>query len=453
LSKAPALRPRADIAAEKKKALRAEETSRIKDHFRPYTEEELGALKEYYTQEQIEALEAAEKAVDVNDLAEQWGERVDQWKVDYLDDLSKVDPLVDQSIQLHLSDAPQFQFRSEEDFEEMVDSNPNFNGLSLTEMLYIIERRNFLSDKVKAGLRTLHRWKGTHKEVAAKRILWRYIPARYLENRTIDTSKSGQEQRAVDIDTGKHSIEFLFEMLDALPMDTIKKHEMLALKHWCGTPKEEALRPMLERTIEENGGWKNASVMNQAHWTRLQSLREKELGYDPDPTGNWLVEGRHQDIYDRDIFYNAVMPAIPKIKDPRVRYDHESSEDAVNAAYNKLSRTLGVPVQYLKTIRVKALVMHRVVNQTRQGKIQSFYCLSVSGNENGLLGIGEGKSAEAEDARLQSRMAALRNLKPIVRYEKRTIYGKHNAKVGGTTVEIAARPPGKSSLFHDFLTF
>jgi len=202
------------------------------------------------------------------------------------------------------------------------------------------------------------------------------------------------------------------------------------------------------RTIEEHNGWSDAEVKKRAQWTRLQSLREKELGYNPDPTGNWLVEGRHQDLYNREIFYNAVQPPIPKIKDPRVRYDHESSEDAVNAAYNKLSRTLGVPVKYLKGIRVKGLVMHRVVNQTRQGKIQSYYCLSVSGNEDGLLGIGEGKSAEPEDARLQSRMAALRNLKPIHRYEKRTIYGTHNAKVGGTTVEISSRPPG----MYNFLT-
>lgn len=446
INKAPALRPRADITAEKKRAARVDDVTAIKQHFQPYTDEEINALKSYYTEEQIEALLLSEKAVDVDDLAEQWGERADQWKVDYLDDLSKVDPLIDQGIQLNISDAPQFQYRNEDQFEELTNNNPNFNGLTLTEMLYIIERRSFLSDKVKTGLRTLHRWKGTHKEVAAKRILWRFIPAKYLQSQTIDHSAAGQALRQTDIDTGKTSVEFLFEMVDALEMDDIKKHEILALKHWCGTPKEEALRPMLERTIEEHKGWTDSAVVDRAHWSRLQNLREKELGYDPDPTGNWLVDGRHHDLYDREIFYKAVMPAIPKLKDPRVRYDHESSEDAANAAYNKLSRTMGVPVQYLRSIRVKALVMHRVVNQTRQGKIQSFYVLSVSGNENGLLGIGEGKSAEMEDARLQSRMAALRNLKPIVRYEKRTIYGKHSAKVGGTTVEIAARPPGLSAL-------
>ena len=93
-------------------------------------------------------------------------------------------------------------------------------------------------------------------------------------------------------------------------------------------------------------------------------------------------------------------------------------------------------------MRVKVLVSHNVVNQTRMGKIRSMYYLSVAGNGNGLLGIGEGKSVEPEEGRKQSLMAAIRNMKPVPRYENRTIYGNLEHKVGATKVQLMARPPG-----------
>ena len=61
-----------------------------------------------------------------------------------------------------------------------------------------------------------------------------------------------------------------------------------------------------------------------------------------------------------------------------------------------------------------------------------------------MLGIGEGKSVEPEDARRMAIYKAIRNMKPIPRYEQRTIYGEVKAKVGGTNVVISSRPPGMS---------
>ncbi|KAI9679540.1 MAG: 28S ribosomal protein S5, mitochondrial [Caeruleum heppii] len=96
----------------------------------------------------------------------------------------------------------------------------------------------------------------------------------------------------------------------------------------------------------------------------------------------------------------------------------------------------------VSNFRIKDLVAHRVVNQTRLGKIQSMYFLTVAGDGNGLLGIGEGKGTEPEDARQQSRRQAIKNMKPIVRYEGRTVFGESEAKVGASIVRIASRPPG-----------
>ncbi|WEW60926.1 28S ribosomal protein S5, mitochondrial [Emydomyces testavorans] len=108
----------------------------------------------------------------------------------------------------------------------------------------------------------------------------------------------------------------------------------------------------------------------------------------------------------------------------------------------RLMQVTGYSQKQIKGLKVKALVMHSVVNQTRLGKIRKTYVLSVAGNGNGLLGIGEGKSEEPSEARVQSQYRAIRNMQPILRYENRTIYGDIKGKVGAVELQMMHRPPG-----------
>lgn len=119
------------------------------------------------------------------------------------------------------------------------------------------------------------------------------------------------------------------------------------------------------------------------------------------------------------------------------------SED-IEPAVQRLMRQTGYSNQEIRRFRTKVLVSHRVVNQTRMGKQQRQYFLCVAGNGKGLLGIGEGKSSEPEDARRMATLAAIRNIQPIPRYEERTIYGDVKGKVAGTEVELMTRTPGLS---------
>jgi len=129
-------------------------------------------------------------------------------------------------------------------------------------------------------------------------------------------------------------------------------------------------------------------------------------------------------------------PAIPKMEPegtmPKWEQDMEKSISEI-----VMSRP------ELKGVKTKVLVSHRVVNQTRLGKISSQYYLAVAGNGNGMLGIGEGKSAEEVDASKQAQMAAIRNMVPIPRYEGRTIFGEVKGKVGAVELRLTAKPPGK----------
>ena len=110
----------------------------------------------------------------------------------------------------------------------------------------------------------------------------------------------------------------------------------------------------------------------------------------------------------------------------------------------RLMKQTGLRKEQIRRLRTKTLVTRRVTNQTRMGKIQSLYHLAIAGDMKGMLGIGEGKAAEGPDAQRQATMAAIRNMKPIPRYEKRTIFGELKGKVGAVELRLSSRPPGMS---------
>lgn len=142
-----------------------------------------------------------------------------------------------------------------------------------------------------------------------------------------------------------------------------------------------------------------------------------------------------------------VAPDIPKgIPALEAAVTKKTGEFDTSASVKRLMKQTGFDRKNLATFRVRALVQHRVVNQTRLGKIQSTYYLAVAGNGRGLLGIGEGKSAEANEAVSQAKNNAIRNMQPIPRYEERTIFGDVRIKVGAVELELMTRPPGMSSL-------
>ena len=171
--------------------------------------------------------------------------------------------------------------------------------------------------------------------------------------------------------------------------------------------------------------------VDRADWARLEDSIALTAGKPGTETGG------------RD--YEA--PALPPLDHPAVRAmarasRRASQEDEANMAYEPLAKSTGLDVAWMRGLRVKELVSRRVVNQTRMGKVAKTSLLVVAGDGNGLLGLGEGKGVEIEDAKRQAVLNAIRNLTPIPRYERRTIFGDVKGKVGATELELFNRPPG-----------
>lgn len=124
----------------------------------------------------------------------------------------------------------------------------------------------------------------------------------------------------------------------------------------------------------------------------------------------------------------------------RIDPDDEGLDEANN--YTDLVERTGLKVSEIFGLATKELVVRMVSNQTRLGKIRSYSVMAIAGNGDGRLGLGTFKSTEYTTARSKAKEAAVRNMLPIPRYEKRTIYGNVEHKISGTVVQLFARPPG-----------
>ena len=157
-----------------------------------------------------------------------------------------------------------------------------------------------------------------------------------------------------------------------------------------------------------------------------------------------LTVGKEEAELNPPSYLSPELPKIDGLVPPVSDNDEGTNKDP---RLQRFIKQTGYSIKEIRRFRVKTLIYRRVVNQTRLGKIFSHYYLAVAGNGRGLIGIGEGKSAEIEDGRRMAELAAIRNLVPIPRYEARTIFGDVRGKVSGTELELMTRPPGKISLY------
>ncbi|THX13103.1 hypothetical protein D6D18_00216 [Aureobasidium pullulans] len=316
--------------------------------FKPYTvrEKQLLALK--YTPAQVRAIEAAEASIDLKDVVTQGKIRRDTFALNYIDDLSKIQPLVDKPVRAPTEDIdPGIRMRSEDE--------------------------------------VLDRFAAWTEEFNRKR--------QEYETRmeSMDGEHIEQELLTKSIEAGVY------------PGDNLSPDE-----------RRERLRKYAEHFEGPNA---------VAEWNAFIG-NANNFFFSPKGT-----------LHSQQ---DSASPEMPKVKNLGVKFESEDDDPH----FLRLMQQTGLTKDAIKKIRVKNLVAHRVVNQTRMGKIQSQYYLTIAGNENGMLGIGEGKSAEDEDAIRQAMYAAIRNMKPIPRYENRTIYGEVEGKVGASVVQLSSRPPG-----------
>lgn len=353
--------------------------------YTPYTDADKAELAKRYTPAQLAAIEAGEAAVSPADLALQARVRSDPFRINYLDDFTRVRPTIDKKPS---------KLRGEgQDYEERLAATGGVTPYITTPEDKLTQIADVLLEP--GNERDDPDYDPRERDRFAE--LWQQAledPEQLPKNDAVD--------RALDVDsaqTGNQNLD-----VDALV-------DQLSIASNKVPTAADARKPRV---------------------TSLDKITKLLAEYDTHPA------------------QPDVAPTIPKINDPSIRWTSLTDSDANSGAqddesaiaYARLAKQINQSVDQIKRYRTKVLVTHRVVNQTRLGKIASVYFLCVAGNERGMVGIGEGKAAEGDEAMRMAKLAAIRNMKPIRRYENRTIYGEVHGKVGAVELVLAARPPG-----------
>ncbi|KAH9917172.1 ribosomal protein S5 domain 2-type protein [Fomitopsis serialis] len=96
----------------------------------------------------------------------------------------------------------------------------------------------------------------------------------------------------------------------------------------------------------------------------------------------------------------------------------------------------------MSSLYIHNLLSRNVRQQTGKGKISRQQVITVVGNQNGLVGVGIGKSDGFPEAFAMATRSALRNMDYVERFEDRTVWTEMEHKFGATRVIMRPRPVG-----------
>lgn len=159
-------------------------------------------------------------------------------------------------------------------------------------------------------------------------------------------------------------------------------------------------------------------------------------------------------IYPNQADKHTPYPRIPQIQgadrtDLQLRFETDTDKrvsrrgPAKDIFFENLHKLTGMEIWYMKKLYVRPIVMKRVSCQTSKGKIPNFYALTVVGDKNGMIGLGEGKSRDGmRTALTKAHWNAIKNLLPIPRYEDRTIIGEIDYKFHAVKLFMKSAPAG-----------
>ena len=116
-----------------------------------------------------------------------------------------------------------------------------------------------------------------------------------------------------------------------------------------------------------------------------------------------------------------------------------------------MASALPVPLKYYQNLYQSILMRRSVVQQTGKGKIRRIAYMVLVGDGNGLVGYGEGKHSNGAVALNAARIAAVKNMDWVQRFENRTIWTEMSTKLGATELILRPRPVGFGLRCNPFL--
>ncbi|EFZ02290.2 ribosomal protein S5 [Metarhizium robertsii] len=359
------------------------------EKFPDYTKEELELLKQKYTPEQLEALRAGEEAINTDDVIIQGRLRDDPYRPNYIEDFTVLDPRYDVKPKVDVT-PKEPEWLSHNEWVDQYGSK--MSQMTDTKTSHQLTR---------AMVRALRRV----KESSGAEL----IDLTEDELKDLENDPELLKKYLIEED-GKQEPD-----ANASGPDLLTRAQAMKLDEAVDAEWKKELDKLSSMTDESEVEPSNLELLadGPAGVNRAYSAEAAELGKVPG------VEGLYKSAADPE---------------------DEGQDDGGH--YQEIKRLTGMTLKDIQSIYRKVLVTRWVSNQTRLGKVRSTSVVAIAGNGNGRLGLGIAKSTEAGLAAETAQLLAIRNMKPIRRYENRTIFGNVKAKVSGTVVELFSRPPG-----------
>lgn len=363
-----------------------------------YDDTDVETLQKKYTPEQLEALALGEQVVSAEDLVEQGRMRNDPYRPQYLEDFATLRPVVDRREKSGRPVDTSARFMTPDEFED--------------DFLEWIREKS-AKDGAKQGMMDMSEALALYEEMRSKML----------------GKAEGEQLTSQDMAQAVDRVMGPVQMMNAE-----------------ARTKQEMMRSMQDDMMKD-GPEETPEYLDEEDLAE-EGFSQENASDDTMDIYKYLTERNSMTGFDGGD--SALAPELPR-KVPGVAGLYKQEMDAEDAAldpegtYQELRRQTGMSTKEILDIfqnQTKILVRRFVSNQTRLGKIRSTSVLAIAGNKNGRLGLGEAKSVDSETATAKAKLAAIRNMQPIRRYEQRTIYGNVEGKVGGTIVQLYTRPPG-----------
>lgn len=349
-----------------------------------YDDTDIETLKKIYTPEQLDAILLGEKANRGKDFVVQGRMRTDPYRFRYVEDFATVRPVVDKRPKNGRPVDPSARFMTPDEFGDD------------------------LLDHYREGSEGEEKPFGVDVDKALD--MYEDMRSRLLNK------EPGEELTEDEL---FQSVDKVLGPVSADSVNVQKALKNLENEHEDKELTEEEFKAEVEKDRQED-----------LEFYKYMMERNSLTGFDGGDTA------LAPDVPDK-------VPGVAGLYKQQVTQQEEDLDP--EGKYSELKHQTGMSVGkiiQMHTANTKALVTRWVSNQTRLGKIRSTYILAVAGNNDGWLGLGEAKSVDPIVADSKAKLIAIRNMRPIRRYENRTIYGNVEGKSGATVVQLYSRPPG-----------
>ncbi|KIK52906.1 hypothetical protein GYMLUDRAFT_77693 [Collybiopsis luxurians FD-317 M1] len=109
----------------------------------------------------------------------------------------------------------------------------------------------------------------------------------------------------------------------------------------------------------------------------------------------------------------------------------------------EVTESAGVETAYpLENLMEFQLFERYITQQTGKGKIKHYQVFTVVGDGDGMVGLGMGTDEEPSNAMVKARIAAVKNMDHVDRFENRTIWTEMSGKFRSTQIKMRPRPMG-----------